>query len=110
MASSDLCQLSAQEMAAAVRTRQVSPVELIDAVLAAVERLNPAINAFCLLLPEQARAAAREAEAAVLRGDTLPPLHGVPLSVKDNVFTRGIRTARGSALFADAVPDFDAPV
>jgi len=99
---------SACEIAELVRTKKLSPVEVIEAALARIDKLNPALNAFCLVAAEQARAAAREAEIAVTKGEPLGPLHGVPVSVKDVVFTRGLTTTGGSRLFADHVPNEDA--
>jgi aspartyl-tRNA(Asn)/glutamyl-tRNA(Gln) amidotransferase subunit A len=105
----ELCFLSATELAAAIRTREVSPVEVIDAVYARVHAINPKINAFCTLTEEKARLAAREAEAAVMRGDRLGALHGVPLSVKDLLITRGVRTMYGSRIRENYIPEEDAP-
>jgi aspartyl-tRNA(Asn)/glutamyl-tRNA(Gln) amidotransferase subunit A len=99
---------SARELVDLFRKKKLSPVEVTDAVLARIEQLNPTLNAFCLVASEQARAAAREAEIAVTKGEPLGPLHGVPLSIKDVLFTRGLTTTGGSRLFADHVPDEDA--
>ncbi|MBX9698016.1 MAG: amidase, partial [Acetobacteraceae bacterium] len=101
---------TAAETAAAVRARQVSPVEVMRAVLDRAERSQPLLNAFVTLCPERAMAEARAAEAAVMRGGELPPLHGVPLHVKDLVPTAGVRTTWGSRIFADHVPTQDAAV
>src|SRR4051794_15679190 len=81
----DLCFVPATELAAKICAREVSPVEAVDAVLARIEALNPRLNAFCFVHAEEARALARAAEAAVMRGDALGPLHGVPVSVKDSI-------------------------
>jgi aspartyl-tRNA(Asn)/glutamyl-tRNA(Gln) amidotransferase subunit A len=91
-----------------IRDRKVSPVEVTEAVLARIERLQPRLNAFCLIAHEQARAAAREAEIAVMKGEPLGPLHGVPVSVKDVLFTRGLTTTGGSRMFAEVTPTEDA--
>ena len=110
MATDDLCFTPAAELAASIRAKTLSPVEVVDAVLARIDRLNPTLNAFCTVTPEGARAAATQAEAAVMRGDALGHLHGVPVSVKDLVMTKGIRTTWGSKMFEQFVPDEDAPV
>jgi aspartyl-tRNA(Asn)/glutamyl-tRNA(Gln) amidotransferase subunit A len=99
--------MSAVEIAEAVRTKRLSPVELIEAVLAQVERVNPKVNAIVTLTADQAREQARGAEAAVVRGDALGPLHGVPVTIKDLEVTRGIRTTFGSKLYENFVPDKD---
>jgi aspartyl-tRNA(Asn)/glutamyl-tRNA(Gln) amidotransferase subunit A len=108
MASSDLIWRPAVDLAGLIRARQVSPVELTEAVLARIEAVNPALNAFCLVAADQALRAAREAEIAVAKNEPLGPLAGIPVSVKDVIFTRGLRTTGGSRLFADAVPEEDA--
>lgn len=110
MDAAELCYLPATEMAAAIRAKSLSPVEVVDAVLARIDRLNPVLNAYCTVAHEVARAAARQAEAAVMRGDALGILHGVPVSIKDLVITKGIRTTWGSRMFEQFVPDDDAPV
>jgi Asp-tRNA(Asn)/Glu-tRNA(Gln) amidotransferase A subunit family amidase len=77
-------------------------------VLARIERLNPALNAFCTVTTDEARDAAQAAEVSVMTGEELGPLHGVPVSAKDLVFTRRILTTGGSRLFAEHVPEEDA--
>jgi aspartyl-tRNA(Asn)/glutamyl-tRNA(Gln) amidotransferase subunit A len=99
---------SALDLAAAIRAKQVSPVEIAEAILARIEALNPRLNAFCLVTRDIALRDAREAEIAVVKGEPIGALHGVPLSLKDVIFTRGLRTTGGSRLFGDAVPEEDA--
>jgi amidase len=91
--------LSLVEMAARVRERQVSPVELVEAHLRQIERHNPALNAFVLVLAEEARAAAAAAERALAAGADTGPLHGVPVTVKDSFDMNGFCTSCGSRLF-----------
>ena len=109
MTDVDLCYTSATELGALIRARTLSPVELTRAVLARIDALNPTLNTFCTPTPELALAEARRAEDAVMRGDPLGPLHGIPYSIKDLALTRGIRTMAGSHIFATRVPDVDAP-
>jgi aspartyl-tRNA(Asn)/glutamyl-tRNA(Gln) amidotransferase subunit A len=106
--SDDLGWLSALELAALIRKKEVSPVEVVEAILARIERINPELNAFCTVTAEEARDAAAAAEVAVMTGEPLGPLHGVPFSVKDLVFTRRVRTTGGSHLYSDHVPEEDA--
>ncbi|MBI1726096.1 MAG: amidase, partial [Candidatus Rokubacteria bacterium] len=108
MSTHDLCWLPALELAALVRQKKVSPVEVTDAALARIERVNPTLNAYCAVTAEDARDAAQAAEVAVMTGEELGPLHGVPVSVKDLVFTRRVPTTGGSRIFADHVPEEDA--
>jgi len=110
MPSTDICFMPATEMVEAIRGKALSPVEVVDAVFVRIHALNPALNAFCTLTEERARADARATEAAVMRGDPLGPLHGVPVSIKDLVVTKGVRTMRGSKIYEHFVPDEDAPV
>jgi aspartyl-tRNA(Asn)/glutamyl-tRNA(Gln) amidotransferase subunit A len=111
MADARLAWLSATELAALIRRKKVSPVEVVDAVLDRVTALNPRLNAFVTLTDEAARRAAKSAERALTRRSvTLPPLHGVPFSVKDLVITKGVRTTFGTPLYRDNVPTEDAPM
>jgi aspartyl-tRNA(Asn)/glutamyl-tRNA(Gln) amidotransferase subunit A len=110
MEAVDLCYMSATELTAVIRSKKVSPVEVVDAVLARIARLNPRLNAYCTLTAEAARTAAKEAEAAVMRGDALGILHGIPVSIKDLIVTEGVRTTWGSKLYEDFIPTEDAPV
>jgi aspartyl-tRNA(Asn)/glutamyl-tRNA(Gln) amidotransferase subunit A len=98
---------SATELAGMVARRDVSPVELVDMVLDRIQRSQPALNAFITICADEARAAAKTAEAAVMRGDALGPLHGVPFAVKDLVNTAGVRTTFGSVALEDNVPAAD---
>jgi aspartyl-tRNA(Asn)/glutamyl-tRNA(Gln) amidotransferase subunit A len=103
--------MSATELAGLIRRKKVSPVEVVDAVLARIDKLNPQLNAYVTLTADEARAQARAAERALTRrGATLGPLHGVPFSVKDLVITRGVRTTFGTPLYRDNVPTEDAPI
>jgi aspartyl-tRNA(Asn)/glutamyl-tRNA(Gln) amidotransferase subunit A len=106
----ELCYMPALELGEAIHAKKVSPVEVVDAVLARIERFNPQLNAYCTVTAAAARAAAKEAEAAVMRGDTLGLLHGIPVSIKDLVATKGVRTTHGSRLYEQFIPDEDAPV
>ena len=110
--SDELCFLPATMLAARIRARELSCVELLEAHLRRIERVNPLVNAIVTLVPEQARAAARACDAALANG-TAPdpadaPLFGLPVAHKDLVETRGIRTTYGSPIYADHVPSFDA--
>src|SRR2546421_7203975 len=105
----DLAFTSAAELAALIAQRVVSPVEIVDIVLDRIEKTQPTLNAFITVSADDARAAAKAAEAAVMRGDALGPLHGVPFAVKDLVNTVGVRTTFGSWALADNAPSADSP-
>ncbi len=102
-----LTSLSAVELRRMIGTRQLSPVELLDACIARIERYNPLINAITATCYDRARDEARAAEQAVMRGDTLGLLHGLPLGVKDLEATAGLLTTYGSALHRGNVPTQD---
>ena len=106
--TADLCFQPASVLREAIAAKKVSPVELTDAVLARAEALQPVLNCFITLVPDQARAAARAAEDAVMRGEPLGLLHGIPFAAKDLVNTAGVRTTFGSLHHADNVPTEDA--
>ena len=111
MTADELCWMPAARMVALFRRRKLSPVEVMRAVLARIERLNPALNAFVTLTAEQAMKDARAAERALRRaGARVGPLHGVPFSTKGLVATAGVRTTFGTPLYADHVPAEDAPM
>ena len=101
--------LSAVELAAMIRRRTVSPVEVMRAMLARIERFNPALNAFVTVQAEEAMCSATKAEQALMRGECWGPLHGVPLHVKDNLFVAGSRTTFGSKLTETNVTSEDCP-
>jgi amidase len=105
-----LTRKSAVELAAMMRARAVSPVEVLDAHLAAIARLNPRLNAIVTLAADAAREAARRTEAKIMAGEPTGALEGLPFGVKDVTETAGIRTTYGSPLHADFVPGEDAEV
>jgi amidase len=104
----ELCFMTAHEMAQMIRRREISAVEVMEAHLSQIARVNPKVNANVTLLPERAMAGARAADEAMSQGKELGPLHGLPIAHKDLVATAGIRTTRGSPIFADDVPSEDA--
>lgn len=108
MSERELAFFSIAELAGLIRSQRVSPVELVEQVLKRVERLNPRLQAYLTVTGERARAQARKAEVEIRRGNWRGPLHGVPLALKDNIFTRGIRTTAGAKFLAEFVPTEDA--
>jgi len=101
---------SLAEASELVRSRKLSPVELVEACLARIAGLDSKLNSFITLTAESARAEARQAEAEVKAGRWRGPLHGIPIALKDLVDTAGVRTTAASAVFADRVPSEDAEV
>jgi len=102
-----IADLSATELAAAIRAKAISPVEAVEAALARIEE-RAELNAFMAVCADRARAEARVAEERLVRGEALGALHGIPFSVKDLTNTEGVATTQGSALFAGTVPTADA--
>jgi amidase len=105
--SPSLCFTSAVEMAALIRTRKLSAREALAEHLKQIDRVNPQVNAIVSLVADQATAAAARADEKQARGETLGPLHGLPVAHKDLINTAGIRTTYGSPLFKDHVPTQD---
>ena len=103
----ELTELTLTEAAELIKTGKLSPVDLIEAHLMRIERLDPQLNCFITLTAQQALEQARQAEAAIHRGGYLGSLHGIPLAVKDLYESAGVRTTAGSTFFADYVPEED---
>lgn len=107
MDMTELCFTPATVLATALRTRRLSPVEVVEALLAHIDALNPKLNAFLAIDHERARTAARQAEAAIMRGDELGLLHGLPVSIKDLEPTAALRCTYGSKFYEHNIATFD---
>ncbi len=105
---SELNFLPTHAMAERIRTKKLSPVELVNTHLEQIERLNPKLNAFVQVDAEGSRSAARNAESAVIQGAPLGPLHGVPISIKSSFNVKGLRCEAGTRLHAGFVAREDA--
>src|ERR1700676_1449871 len=108
--SEDVSRLSLAEASARIRARTVTPTQLTEACLARIQTYNPKLNAFITVLRARAMTEARELETEQRAGKLRGPLHGIPIALKDNVDTAGIRTTAASAVFDDRVPTEDAEV
>ena len=106
--STDLAGRSARELSALVRRRDVSPVEIVEGVLARIDECQPRINAFITVAHDPALDAAREAEREIMAGRSRGPLHGLPYCAKDLIMSAGMRTTMGSRLFEASIPERDA--
>ena len=110
MNADDLAYLPVTELMTQIKSRQVSPVELVQTYLDRIDRWDDSLRSYITVCRDESLQAAREAEAAVTRGDTLGPLHGIPIGVKDQLYTKGIKTTAGTRILAEFVPDEDATV
>jgi len=108
--ATELCYTSATELGAMIQSLDLSPVELVDAVIARIERLNPTLNAFLTFTPTIARENAKAAETRALRFERRGPLDGIPYSIKDLEQTAGVRTTFGSKFFEENIPAADGAV
>jgi aspartyl-tRNA(Asn)/glutamyl-tRNA(Gln) amidotransferase subunit A len=108
--SLNLAELTLKRASELVRNKRVSPVDLTQTCLRQIQRYNQRLNAFITVTEEQALKSARELDAELRRGKLRGPLHGIPIAVKDNIDTAGIRTTAASELFKDRVPSEDAEV
>ena len=108
MDKQDIPFLTTAELSELIRTREVSPVEVTSAYLDRIDALNFKFNSYLTVCRIEAMAAAEEAERAIAAGDYLGPMHGIPVAVKDQIWTKGVRTTVGSRLMADFFPEEDA--
>ena len=103
----ELCFLTAVETGNLLQQKKLSPVELVEVHLQRIETLEPSLNSFITILPDEARAEARRAEEAIQKGAYLGPLHGIPFAVKDVIDTAGIRTTLGCKVYDGRLPSED---
>ncbi len=110
MSAAPVATLGIEKLAGLLRDRKLSPVELAKATLLRIEKQNPVLNAYLAVFADEALREAREAEREIVAGRYRGVLHGIPVSVKDLFYTRGVRTTAGSRLYADFLPEYDATV
>ena len=110
MDATELCYISAAQLSRLIKEKKLSPVEVVEAHLARIDALEPTLNSFITLMPEQAMAAARVAEKEVQSGGYRGPLHGVPLGLKDLYYVKGVRNTSGSRVFDDFIPELDCTI
>ena len=110
MDKQDIPYLSASELSRLIESREVSPVEATEAYIDRIDELDFKFNAYLTVSRREAMEAAREAERAIASGEYLGPMHGIPVAVKDQFWSKGIRSTGGSRILADFVPEEDATV
>ncbi|WCK54488.1 amidase [Aneurinibacillus sp. Ricciae_BoGa-3] len=110
MTTSDIVRMDLHTLSQHIEEKKLSPVEVVQALLERIEQLNPTLNAVITVCDGEALEAAKQAEEEISRGNYKGPLHGVPIGLKDLIFTRGVRTTMGSEIYKDFVPEIDATV
>ena len=110
MDRADIPFLSATGLSQLIKTKEVSPVEVVEAYLERIDRVDSKLNSYITICGDAALEAARDAENAISRGRYIGPMHGIPIAVKDQFNTRGILTTCGSPILSDFIPDEDATV
>ena len=110
MEKGELPFLSATDLSTLIKRREISPIEVVEAYLERIEQLDSRFGAYLTICADEAIQAAQEAERALARGEYWGAMHGIPVAVKDQIYTKGIRTTGGSTIFKDFVPDEDATV
>ena len=106
----DTSNLTIKHLSKLIASREISCLEVVDAIIERIEKLNPKLNAFITILNESARRQARHADSLIKQGKYLGPLHGIPISLKDLIYIKGVRSTSGSKILADFVPDYDSTV
>jgi aspartyl-tRNA(Asn)/glutamyl-tRNA(Gln) amidotransferase subunit A len=106
----DISNLTIKHLSKLIASREISCLEVVDAIIERIEKLNPKLNAFITILDESARREAMHADSLIKQGKYLGPLHGIPISLKDLIYIKGVRSTSGSKILADFVPDYDSTV
>ena len=107
MNKEEICFLSAWEMKEKIKNQEITSLEVTEAIIERIEKINPIINAYCTPTFDLAREMAKKADGAVKKGEKLGLLHGIPTSIKDLMFTKGIRTTFGSLMYENFIPEED---
>jgi aspartyl-tRNA(Asn)/glutamyl-tRNA(Gln) amidotransferase subunit A len=102
--------LTIKHLSKLIASRQISCLEVVDATIERIEKLNPKLNAFITILDQSAKREAKHADSLIKQGKYLGPLHGIPISLKDLIYVKGVRSTSGSKILADFVPDYDSTV
>jgi aspartyl-tRNA(Asn)/glutamyl-tRNA(Gln) amidotransferase subunit A len=106
----DISNLTIKHVSKLIASREISCLEVVDATIERIQKLNPKLNAFITILDESARREAKHADSLINQGKYLGPLHGIPISFKDLIYIKGVRSTSGSKILADFVPDYDSTI
>lgn len=105
----DLTFLTATELAPKIKNKEVSPVDIVEQSLNRIEKLDPSLNSYITVLNDSAKKQAKEAEQEIMNGNYKGPLHGIPIGIKDNFKTKGVKSTAGAKVFKDFIPEETAP-
>jgi aspartyl-tRNA(Asn)/glutamyl-tRNA(Gln) amidotransferase subunit A len=106
----DVSKLTIKHVSKLIASREISSVELVDTTIEKIEKLNPKLNSFITIIDQSARTEAERADLLIKQGKYLGPLHGIPISLKDLIYIKGVRSTSGSKILADFVPDYDSTI
>ncbi|HEX2170592.1 MAG TPA: amidase, partial [Nitrososphaera sp.] len=106
----DVSKLTIKHLSKLIASREISSVELVETTIKKIEKLNPKLNAFITIIDQSARIEAERADSLIKQGKYLGPLHGIPISLKDLIYIKGVRSTSGSKILADFVPDYDSTI
>jgi aspartyl-tRNA(Asn)/glutamyl-tRNA(Gln) amidotransferase subunit A len=106
----DISKLTIKHLSKLIASREISSLELVEASIGKIEKLNPKLNAFISIFDQYARRQAERADSLIKQGKYLGPLHGIPISLKDLIYIKGVRSTSGSKILADFVPDYDSTI
>lgn len=106
----DISRLTIKDLSKLISSREISCLEVIDATIERIEKLNPKLNAFITVLDQSARKEAKHADSLIKQGKYLGPLHGIPISFKDLIYVKGVKSTSGSKILADFIPNYDSTV
>jgi aspartyl-tRNA(Asn)/glutamyl-tRNA(Gln) amidotransferase subunit A len=106
----DISKLTIKHLSKLIASREISSVELVDTTIEKIEKLNPKLNAFITIIDQSARMEAERADSLIKQGKYLGPLHGIPISLKDLIYIKGVKSTSGSKILADFVPDYDSTI
>ena len=108
--SYNLLNLTIKDLSKLISTREISPVDLIEATLERIAKLNPTLNAFITVVEDSARQDAKNAESLIKEGKYRGPLHGIPISLKDLIYVKGVKSTSGSKILSNFIPEYDSTV
>jgi aspartyl-tRNA(Asn)/glutamyl-tRNA(Gln) amidotransferase subunit A len=108
--SYNLLNLTIKDLSKLISTREISPVDLIEAALERIAKLNPTLNAFITVVEDSARRDAKNAESLIKEGKYRGPLHGIPISLKDLIYVKGVKSTSGSKILSNFIPEYDSTV